>query len=439
MTARLAICVLPFANMSDDPEQEYFSDGITEDIITDLSKVSALQVVSRNSAFTFKGRNVDIPQVARALNVTHVLEGSVRKAAGRLRITGQLIDGVTGGHVWAERYDRELSNIFALQDEISHAIVTALKLKLLPDEKKAIERRGTVNPDAYNLYLMARKHYLNGSLSSTRRYGEIARLCLRATELDHNYAQAWALLALAQASALATFGGGHDDGLMAAQRALGLDPNLAEAHAAIARARVTAGDFAGAISEARLGHQIDPESYEANYICGLAHFALRQHRDALQMWQTAAMISEGDYLSSMMVMTCAQALDDSTGARRAAHDTLARVETLLAQEPDNGTALAARAGALACLGEVDRAREVSASALRIDPTNTMMRYNLARACVRIPGATDEALDLLEPAFKKMGASGLAWVKIEADFDSLREHQRFLSMLATAEARVASTP
>src|SRR5258708_7528969 len=127
-----SICVLPFANMSGDPEQEYFSDGISEDIITDLSKVSALFVVARNTAFTFKGRSVEVPQVAKQLNVSHVLEGSVRKAGGRVRITAQLIDGATGGHLWAERYDRDLTDIFALQDEISEANVAALKPTLLP-------------------------------------------------------------------------------------------------------------------------------------------------------------------------------------------------------------------------------------------------------------------------------------------------------------------
>src|SRR3954471_2063166 len=157
-----SICVLPFANMSGDAEQEYFSDGISEDIITDLSKVSALNVLSRNTAFTFKGKSIDVRQVAGQLNVSHVLEGSVRKAAGRVRITAQLIDGSNDRHVWAERYDRDLNDIFALQDEISHAIVDALKVKLLPEEKKAIEKHGTENVDAYNLYLMARQAYATG-------------------------------------------------------------------------------------------------------------------------------------------------------------------------------------------------------------------------------------------------------------------------------------
>ena len=155
--------------MSGDVEQEYFSDGISEDIITDLSKVSALSVVARNTAFTFKGKSVKVPEVARELGVSHVLEGSVRKAGGRVRITAQLIDGAAGDHVWAERYDRDLTDIFALQDEISEAIVKALKLKLLPEEKAAIEQRGTDNVDAYNLYLMARSYYVTGNQGDPRQ------------------------------------------------------------------------------------------------------------------------------------------------------------------------------------------------------------------------------------------------------------------------------
>src|SRR2546421_6278804 len=190
-TQRPSICVLPFANMSGDPEQEYFSDGISEDIITDLSKISALHVVSRNTAFTFKGKAVDLGQVASQLKVTHLLEGSVRKAAGRVRITAQLIDAANDSHLWAERYDRDLTDIFAIQDEISLAIVDALKVKLLPEEEKAIEQRGTDNVDAYNLFLMARQTYAAGYEADARRLDAIIRICRRAVDIDANYADAW--------------------------------------------------------------------------------------------------------------------------------------------------------------------------------------------------------------------------------------------------------
>ena len=228
--------------MSGDLEQEYFSDGISEDIITDLSKVSALAVVSRNTAFTFKGKHVDLPQVAKQLKVTHVLEGSVRRAGGRVRITAQLIEASSDNHLWAERYDRDLNDIFALQDEISEAIVKALKLKLLPEEKKAIEQRGTTNLQAYNLYLMARQHYASGQLSDIRKSDTVIRLSRAAIDLDPDYARAWALMASAQRNRLYATSTG-DDGFDAARRALELDGNLAEAHAAKAGVLASQGDY----------------------------------------------------------------------------------------------------------------------------------------------------------------------------------------------------
>src|SRR5215813_7214261 len=209
-----SIAVLPFVNMSDDPEQEYFSDGITEDIITDLSKVSTLNVLSRNTTFTFKGKAVEIGQIARRLKAGYVIEGSVRKAGGRVRITAQLIDAGKDSHLWGERYDRDLNDIFAVQDEIAQAIAAALKIRLLPTEKKAIENRSTRDPAAYENYLQARYHYV--------RYGvknlEIAiRFAQRALEFDRHYARAWALIALCQSS-LRTRGRAEESGLTAAER-----------------------------------------------------------------------------------------------------------------------------------------------------------------------------------------------------------------------------
>ena len=240
-----SIAVLPFANMSGDPEQEYFSDGITEDIITDLSKVSALNVVSRNTAFTFKGKAVDIGQVAQRLKVGHVVEGSVRKSGGRVRITAQLIDAARDSHIWGERYDRDLNDIFALQDEIAQAIVAALKIKLLPTEKKAIENRSTRDPAAYQIYLQGRYHYQQYGLKNL----EIAiRFGQRALEVDPHYARAWALIAVCQSS-LHLRGRAEESGLSAAEKALALDPTLAEAHATRGRVLADLGRYDEAVAE----------------------------------------------------------------------------------------------------------------------------------------------------------------------------------------------
>ena len=256
---KLSICVLPFANMSGDPEQEYFSDGISEDIITDLSKVSALFVIARNTAFGFKGKSPNVKEVAHQLDVSHVLEGSVRKAGGRVRITAQLIEGATGGHLWAERYDRDLTDIFALQDEISEAIVAALKLKLLPEEKQAIEQRGTDNADAYNLYLMARSYRLTGNDGDPRRDEAIERLIRRAVDIDPGYAQAWALMASGQYALRRSHGRAGDGGRAALDRALALNPDLAEARAINARMLSDTGRHEEAAAEIAVALRLDPE------------------------------------------------------------------------------------------------------------------------------------------------------------------------------------
>src|SRR4029077_3578390 len=240
----LSIVVLPFVNMSGDPEQEYFSDGITEDIITDLSKTSALSVVARNTAFTFKGRAVDVSKIAEQLNVSHVVEGSVRKAGGRVRISAQLIDGRKGDHVWAERYDRDLNDIFALQGDISKPIVAALMIKLMPAEKNAIETRSTKDPEAYELYLLGRHHYSKFHIKNLEM---AVRFCRRALEIDPNYARAWALLAMSQ-EFLRMRGKSEEAGTLAAERALALDPSLADAHAVRGRILMKHGRYDEALA-----------------------------------------------------------------------------------------------------------------------------------------------------------------------------------------------
>src|SRR5436305_14167714 len=372
---RFSICVLPFANMSGDREQEYFSDGITEDIITDLSKVSALDIISRNTAFTFKDKPVDVRQVATQLSVSHVLEGSVRKAAGRVRITAQLIDGSNDSHVWAERYDRDLNDIFALQDEISRAIVDALKVKLLPEEKKAIARRGTENVDAYNLYLMARESYTTGFEGDGRRNETIIRLCRRAVEIDPNYAEAWALIAMAEMLLRSSSSGGGDGGLAAAERALELNADLAEAHAVKARIVSEENRHDEASREIETALRLDPESHQVNKCAGLLKFRQQRLEEAIRHFETVVARGGGALGSSGMLITCYTALGNREAARRAAEITLARAEKVLVHDRNNGSAMGHGSDALAVLGQRERAKDWMGRALLIDPENITMRYN----------------------------------------------------------------
>src|SRR5438477_842369 len=437
-TQRPSICVLPFANMSGDPEQEYFSDGISEDIITDLSKISALHVVSRNTAFTFKGKAVDVGQVAGQLKVSHVLEGSVRKAAGRVRITAQLIDTKNDVHLWAERYDRDLNDIFALQDEISHAIVDALKVKLLPEEKKAIEHRGTDNIDAYNLYLMARQTYTTGFEGDIRLNEAIIRLCRRAVEIDPNYAEAWALIAMAEMLLRSNSSGGGDGGLTAAEGALELNADLAEAHAVKARIFSEEKRHEEASREIETALRLDPESHQVNKCAALLRFRQQRLKESVPYFEKAVALEEGDFGSAGMLITCYTALGNPEAARRAAEITLARAEKVLARDSNNGSAMGHGSDALAVLGQGERAKDWMARALLIDPENMTMRYNFVCALANHLNDKEAALEMLGPSFEKMGAGLVNHAKIDPDMDPLREDPRFKAMLATAEKRVEST-
>jgi len=189
--AKPSVAVLPFENMSGDPEQEYFADGIAEDIITSLSKLSQLLVIARNSSFTYKGKAVKVQEIARDLGVRYLIEGSVRKAGNRVRITAQLIDCDTGGHLWAERFDRELTDIFAMQDEVTQEIVSAMAVKLTADQRERLKTKGTRNMEAYDYFLRGREQQRLQTLEGSARAEALLK---RVIHLDPEYAPAYAYL-----------------------------------------------------------------------------------------------------------------------------------------------------------------------------------------------------------------------------------------------------
>jgi adenylate cyclase len=433
-----SICVLPFANMSGDAEQEYFSDGICEDITTDLSKVSALEVIARNTAFMFKGQAVDVSDIAKKLGVSHILEGSVRKAGGRVRITAQLIDGKSGGHIWAERYDRELTDIFAIQDEISGAIVEALKIKLLPEEKKAIEDRGTTNADAYNLYLMARKLWVSGNYGDVRRDEIVIRTAQRAIGLDPNYAQAWGLLAIAQASLRYHHGRDVDNGLTAAEEALKLDPTLAAPYSVRARHVAEQGDFERADAEIRRGLELDPNSWEVNREAARLLMQRRRVEEATRHYSLAASLDENDFHSCMMLLTCFHALGATERKPEVARQMLERSERVLEQDGLNASALGVSAAALTILGDLDRAKERIQRAMVVDPDNINMPYNFACMLATWVGDLEGALDMLEPLIPRQSRSLTLTMIADPDLDPLRDHPRFKRMVAEAMKRTGLT-
>lgn len=434
---KMSICVIPFANMSDDPQQEYFADGITEDIITDLHKISSIFVVARNTSFTLKGKHVDVICAAQQLNVAYFLEGSVRKIGTRVRITAQLVDGRTGGHLWAERFDRDLNDIFALQDEISHAIVMALKLKLAPEEHETIGQRGTTSAEAYSLYLMARQTYVVCNECDMRAAEAIIRVCTRATEVDPTYAHAWALLAIGQAKMRHVNGQG-DGGLAAARRALAIDPNLTEAHAVIGKVHFEAGHIDKAEEELAIALRLDPDSYEANRTAALLSYRLNRFEDACRYWEKAIALMETDIHSAAMLTSACHALGDVDGGRRAAQEALERAEKALTRDQIDVVAMGYSAYALAALGDAERARERMERCLLLEPDNLNRQYNFACALSKYLGETEYALELLGPALAKYSRGFLNHAIADPDLVPVRGDPRFQAMIAAAHARLSDT-
>ena len=430
-----SICVLPFQNMSGDAEQEYFSDGISEDITTDLSKISSLGVVARNTAFGFKGRSLNACEIARELGVSHILEGSVRKAGGRVRINAQLIDGVSGDHIWADRYDRQLDDIFAIQDEISLAIVAALKLKLLPQEKKAVEERLTTNAEAYSLYLLARRYWVTGNYGDVRREERVMRICGRAVQLDPYYGQAWALLGFAQSTLRYCFAGEVDDGYAAAHAALSVDENIAEAHCVMARRLEERQKFAEADTKIDLALRLDPDSWDVNK--EIARVNLRDGRvaEAARYFERATSLMESDVQSWARLVTCYRALGDQARMRNAAEKTVAEAEQVLARDPSNGAAISFGARGYAALGEHERAREWMERAMLIDPDNLIMRYNLACMIAVQFEEKNAAIHLLERSFASWGVLNVKAAESDPDLEALRGDPKFQAMLERARKRL----
>ena len=427
----VSICVLPFANMSGDPEQEYFSDGITEDIITDLGKVSALSIVARNMAFSFKGAKGGVGEIGRQTKAAYVLAGSVRKAGARVRITAQLVNAANEAQVWGERYDRDLNDIFALQDEISRAIVAALKLTLLPEEKRALEQRATTNVKAYKFYLMARQFSVMGN---ERHQEIIIRLCKRAVELDPSYAAPWATMAIAQwdmhrRSACA------EDGQEAAYQAMRLDPRLADAHAALGAAHQGQGRYEVGLKACESALQLDPNSYEGNRIAGMCSMALRRYDDAIRYFEAAATVVDTEFTAASFAPQCYEAKGDAAGAVVASRRALTRIEAVIAAEPDHGRALGYGAGLLASLGEADRAKEWIERGTLLDPDNTILHFNFVCALTRLR-EFEAAIDLLSNVIDKGSQGWLTWLDSDTDFDPLRSHPRFIDIVQKAKARFA---
>jgi len=430
----------PPAAASVEPEQEFFSDGITEDIITDLSKISGLFVIGRNTSFGYKGKSPDLIRVASDLGVKFILEGSVRKAGERVRINGQLIDGVSGGHVWADRFDRDLTDIFAIQDEITAAIVEQLRVRLLPGEKEAIAQAPTTDVEAYQLYLRARQYWITGNYGDARReeyFHRTTRSMLRlarrqfvaAAERDPDFARAYAGIANCDTRLASWYGEPipTEDILANADKAIELDPELSDAHAARGIALSAAGRDEDAVAAFERAIELDPQNFEAHYFFGHHSIKMRRYDKAVELMTRAAELNPDDVQSLSLASTAHRALKQEAQFKELALQAVRRGERVIARQPENSRAAQMAFCCYSALGDRDNALRLMDHALAIDPDDTHLLYNAACASVQL-GDKDRAFDLLGRWVGRVGADMHDWMRQDVDLDPLRDDPRFDALL-----------
>ena len=422
-----SVAVLYFENLSNSKDDEYFRDGMTEDIITELSKIKELQVFPRAAVLAYRDKPVTGPQVGRELNAACVLSGSLRRAGNRLRITAQLIRAQTGHSIWAERYDRELKDVFEVQDEIARSISQALRIKLSPQEEKAIARKQTDNPQAYDYYLRGRQFF-----HQFRRKGfDFARqMFARAIVIDAHYARAYAGVADC-CSFLYMYWDSVEDNLneaeAASRKALELDPDLAEAHAACGLAFALKKDFAQAEKEFESALRLDPKLYEAYYFYARTSFQSGNLTKAAELYEQASKLNPDDYQAVSLLVSVYHGLGREAEAESTERRALQLTEKHIEIHPDDPRALYLGATILVRTGDHARGLEWARRALAIDPEESSILYNVA--CVyALVGRTEDALKCLAKVTEQ-GTFYKNWAAKDSDLDPLRSDPRFHALIS----------
>ncbi|HET7601390.1 MAG TPA: tetratricopeptide repeat protein, partial [Gemmatimonadales bacterium] len=421
-----SIAVLPFADMSPEKDQDYFCEGIAEEIINALSKIEALQVVSRSSAFAFKGHQ-DVRKVGEQLGVATVLEGSVRKAGNRLRVAAQLVKVSDGYQLWSERFDRDLEDVFAIQDEIADSIVKALRVVLSDKEKRVKDKAPTANVQAYDFYLRGRQYF-----HQWRKKGvEYARRMFeRALEIDPDYALAHAGAADC-CSALYTWWDASKANLEGAEaysrQALALDPDLAEAHSARGQALTLRKQHEEAHREFEEAIRLNPKLFEAYFFYARACLAQGKFEDAARLFELGTQVRPEDFQCPTLLVEVYRSLGRDEDARATGRRSIELIEARLALNPDESRALVMGAVMHCQFGNPARGLDLLAQTLALDPDDSGVLYNVACAYA-LAGHADEAVGALEKSVKN-GFGHWDWLEHDSDLDAVRSHPRFQALLA----------
>ena len=420
-----SIAVLPFVNMSGDADNEYFSDGLSEELLNLLARLQSLRVCSRTSSFALKGKSVDMPTVARKLNVRHVLEGSVRRAGDRVRITAQFIDAVDDRHLWSETYDRELQDIFAVQDEIASHIVAALKLTLTPNEQQAIQST-TEDANALDYYLKGREQFHrteHGHLDKARELFEAA------IDLDPNYALAWAGLTYVCVDIYWYHNKETkwmERALEASGKAIELAPHLAESHGARGYAFYVHEQYDEAEAEFEKAIAINPRLFEPIHFYAQMTRTLGQHQKSGDLFRRAADARPEDYQALAVGALMFENLGDEESAKEMYSAFIERAERAIELNPNDARALILSALTYLKLGNKQAGLESLRKAQAASPESSNVFYN--SACFHsVAGDVETALDCLEKA-ADLGARNKRMWETDLDFANIKDHPRFRALL-----------
>jgi non-specific serine/threonine protein kinase len=425
-----SVAVLPFSDMSPEKDQDYLCEGIAEEIMTALSKVKGLRVASRAAAFRFRPGKTDIGQIGTKLGVSTLLDGSVRKSGDHLRVTVELIDVADGFRLWSDRYDRDIRDVFAVQDEIARRVVEALQLTLSSGERAARRKGSTRDVDAYTYYLRGRKYFYN---YDKRGIASARELFERAISLDPSYARAYA--GIADCCSYLFMYAGRDPAnleraIAAAVKAAELDPELAEAYASLGTALTLAGRHEEAERAFLTAIRLNPDLFEARYFFARDHFVQGKLEQAIEQYEEAIRVRPQDFQSPLLVAQIYDDLgrhEDATVSRR---HGVAIAEDHLNLNPDDVRALYMGANGLVALGLNEKGIEWAERALELEPDDPMVLYNVA--CIHsLAGRAGEALNCIERAVDA-GLTQRGWLEHDSNLDSIRGDPRFQALMKRLE-------
>jgi TolB-like protein/Tfp pilus assembly protein PilF len=420
-----SIAVLPFEDMSPAHDQAYLCDGIAEEILNRLSQIRNLDVASRTSSFRFKGMPVGAGEIGRKLNVANVLEGSIRKAGDRLRITVQLINAADEFHLWSNSYDRGLEYIFEIETEIAAHVANALEVKLGTGREE--ECRTTSNARAYDYYLKGQHYFRRWG---TRNMLFAVQMFEKAVATDPGYARAWAALADSHAM-ICMYWDADESNLAATERAskkaLALRPGLAESHVSRGLSHFVRGESPAAIAEFETAMRLNPDLFDARYFYGRVCFQQGELERAAELFERAEQIDPDDFQAPILLRQIYRTQGRDEEARAAARRGIARAERKLELNPDDTRALNLALGGLAEIGDADKVVEFAERSLAIDGENPDTLYNVACGFARI-GEPEKALECLERASMR-GMAIARWAENDSDLESLHELPRFREVIA----------